>query len=107
MQDTACDLFLILKAARFDEKNLHDSRIQRGLHEYVDGNVRKVVGRLLTDTVPALIWDHNKTVTSSVEWPAHFAYPMALSSPPSLYRVHQHANTYIVYSHRTCEAVRR
>ena len=79
--DTACDLFLVLKAACSDEKNLHDSRIQRGFHEYVDGNIHKVVGRVLTDAVPAVIWDRNKTVTSSVEWPADFAYPRALSTP--------------------------
>ena len=60
---------------------MHDSRIQRGLHEYVDRNVHKVVGRLLTDTVPAIIWDRNKTTTSSAEWPAHFAHPMALRTP--------------------------
>ena len=58
--DTACDLFLILKAARSIDKNLHDSRIQRGLHEYVDGNVHKVVGPLLIDTDRAIIWDRNK-----------------------------------------------
>ena len=62
--DIACDLFLVLKAAYSDEKNLHDTRIQLGLHEYVDGNVHKVVGRLFTNIVPAVIWDRNKTVTA-------------------------------------------
>ena len=104
--DTACDLFLILKADRCDQKIWHDSRIQRGLHEYVDGNVHKVVGRLLTDTVPGVMWDRNKAVTSGAEWHADFAYCMALSAP-LLYHVHQHANTCLVYSHRTSETVRR
>ena len=36
-----CDLFLILKAAHAVEKNSHDSHIQRGLYEYVDGDVHK------------------------------------------------------------------
>ena len=38
------------------------------------------MGRLLTDTVPAVIWDRNQTVTSSAEWPSDFAYPMARST---------------------------
>ena len=79
--DTACDLCLVLKAARSEEKNLHDTGIQRGLHEYVDGNVHRVAGHLLTNTVLAVIWDRNKTVTTSAEWPADFAYHMALSLP--------------------------
>ena len=79
--DTACNLFLVLKVACSEEKKLHDSRIQRGLHDYVDGNVHKVVGRLLTDTIPAVIWDRNKTVTSSAVWQGDFAYPMPPRTP--------------------------
>ena len=37
--------------------------------------------RVLADTAPAVIWDYNKTVTSTTEWPTHFAYPMALTTP--------------------------
>ena len=79
--DTACGLFLFLKATCSDEKNLHDRRIQRSWHEYVDGNLHNVVERLLTDTIRAVMWDHNETVTTSAAWPANFAYRMALSTP--------------------------
>ena len=79
--DTNCDLFLVLKAACSDEKSLHGGRIERGLPVYVDGNVHKVPGRLLADTVPAIISDRNKLVTSSAEGPAYVSDPMALRTP--------------------------
>ena len=46
----------------------------------VDANVKRVVGHLLTNTVAAVVWDRNKTVTCAAEWPDDFTYPMALST---------------------------
>ena len=67
--DNACDLFLILKAAFVAEKNLHDTRIQPGLYQYVGGIVHKVVGYLLMVMFPTVIWDRNRIVTMALGGP--------------------------------------
>ena len=63
------------------QENSHDSCIERGLYEYVHGNVHKDLRRLMTGTSPTPLGDRNKIVTRFAQSPKYFAHPLALGDP--------------------------